>query len=98
MGASPCPISHFHEPSTTSCKATCLLFRYHLHINAARELVGKHLMEVIAFTDICYPPPSSLIQYLTPLCHKVPLKQYIKGMGMFQATLDKYSEVTFHLG
>ena len=40
----PCPISHFLEPSTISCKATCLLFRHHLHINAARELAGQHLM------------------------------------------------------
>ena len=40
----PCPISHILEPSTISCKAACLLFRHHLYINAARELVGKHLM------------------------------------------------------
>ena len=39
-----CPIPHLLEPSTLSCKATCLLFRYHLHINAARELAGQHLM------------------------------------------------------
>ena len=38
---SPLP---FLEPSTLSCKAACLLFRYHLHINAARELAGQHLM------------------------------------------------------
>ena len=44
MGASPYPILHLHEPSTTSYKATYSLFRYHLHINAARELAGKHLM------------------------------------------------------
>ena len=30
--------------STLSCKAACLLFRHHLHINAARELAGQHLM------------------------------------------------------
>ena len=39
-----CPISHLLETSTISCKAACLLFRHHLHINVARELVGKHLM------------------------------------------------------
>ena len=44
LGASLCLISHLLEPSTISCKAACLLFRHHLHINAARELVGKHLM------------------------------------------------------
>ena len=32
------------EPSILSCKAVCSLFRHHLHINAARELVGQHLM------------------------------------------------------
>ena len=39
-----CSPSPLLEPSTLSCKATCLLFRHHLHINAARELVGQHLM------------------------------------------------------
>ena len=33
------------EPSFLSCKATCSLFRHHLHINAARELAGQHLMQ-----------------------------------------------------
>ena len=32
------------EPSLLSCKAACSLFRHHLHINAARELAGQHLM------------------------------------------------------
>ena len=32
------------EPSILSYKAACSLFRYHLHINVARELVGQHLM------------------------------------------------------
>ena len=44
LGASPCPISHLLEPSTISCKTACLLFRHHLHINAARELIEKYLM------------------------------------------------------
>ena len=39
-----CPLSPLLEPSTISCKAACLLFRYHLHINAARELTEQHLM------------------------------------------------------
>ena len=42
------PFSLFHlpllEPSILSCKAACSLFRHHLHINAARELAGQHLM------------------------------------------------------
>ena len=39
---SPLP---FLEPFTLSCKAACSLFRHHLHINAARELAGQHLMQ-----------------------------------------------------
>ena len=34
----------FLESSTLSCKAACSLFRYHLHINAARWLAEQHLM------------------------------------------------------
>ena len=34
----------FLESSILSCKAACSLFRHHLHINAARGLVGQHLM------------------------------------------------------
>ena len=40
----PCSPLLLLEPSTLSCKAACSLFRHHLHINAARELVGQHLM------------------------------------------------------
>ena len=39
-----CPLSPLLEPSTLSCKAAGSLFRHHIHINAARELVGQHLM------------------------------------------------------
>ena len=34
----------FLESSILSCKAACSLFRYHLHINTARKLAGRHLM------------------------------------------------------
>ena len=34
----------FLESSILSWKAARSLFRYHLHINAARRLVGRHLM------------------------------------------------------
>ena len=34
----------FLESSILSWKAACSLFRYHLHINAARRLAGRHLM------------------------------------------------------
>ena len=43
-----CPFSPFFLPflesSILSWKAVRSLFRYHLHINAARRLVGRHLM------------------------------------------------------
>ena len=39
-----CSLLPLLEPSTLSCKAACSLFRHHLHINAARELAGQHLM------------------------------------------------------
>ena len=32
------------EPSILSCKVACSLFMHHLHINAAKELAGQHLM------------------------------------------------------
>ena len=39
-----CSSSPVLEPFTLSCKTACLLFRHHLHINAARELAGQHVM------------------------------------------------------
>ena len=99
LGASSCPISHLLEPFTTGYKAACLLFRHHLHINAARELGGKHLMwrqQLLQIFVILRPYPLSSI-WPSP-CRKVPLKQYIKGIGMFLATSDKSSEVTVILG
>ena len=43
-GIPSCPIQHLLEPPTSSCKAVSSLFRHHLHINAARELVERQLM------------------------------------------------------
>ena len=40
------------EPSILSCKAACSLFRHHLHINAARELAGQHLMRRQQYSQI----------------------------------------------
>ena len=42
------------EPSILSCKATCSLFRHHLHINAARELAGQHLMRGQQYPQIFF--------------------------------------------
>ena len=40
------------EPSILSCKTACSLFRHHLHINAARELTGQHLMRRQQYSQI----------------------------------------------
>ena len=40
------------EPSILSCKAACSLFRHHLHINAAKELAGQHLMQGQQYSHI----------------------------------------------
>ena len=40
------------EPSILSCKAACSLFRHHLHIKAARELAGQHLMRGQQYSQI----------------------------------------------
>ena len=99
MGVFSCPISHLLEPSTTSCKTACLLFRHHLHINTAKELAGNHLMwreQLLQIFVILRPHPLFSIWPLP--CHKVPLKQHIKGIRMFQATSNKCSEVESHLG
>ena len=95
----PCPIPHLLEPSTLSCKAACLLFRHHLHINAARELVGQHLMwrqQYFQIFVLPYPYPLSGT-CLSP-CRKVPLICYIKGLGRFLATSDRGSEMVIILG
>ena len=46
------------EPSILSCKAVCSLFRHHLHINAARELTGQHLMRGQQYSQIFVFPHS----------------------------------------
>ena len=97
--ATPCPISHLLEPSTISCKAACLLLRHPLHINAARGLVGKHLMrrqQLLQIFVIPHPHPLSNI-YPSPCC-ETPLICYIKELGMLLATSDRGSEMIILLG
>ena len=53
-----CPPSPLLEPSTLNCKAACLLFRHHLHINATRELAGQ---QVTVLPDICFSSSLSFI-------------------------------------
>ena len=45
----------FLESSILSWKAACSLFRHHLHINAARRLVGRHLMRRGQYPKIFVP-------------------------------------------
>ena len=40
------------EPSILSYKAACSLFKYHLHINAAKELAGQHSMRGQQYSQI----------------------------------------------
>ena len=95
----PCPILHLLEPSTLSCKATCLLFRHHLHINVARELAGQYLMrrqQYFQIFVISYPYPLSGI--CPSPCRQVPLICYIKGFERFLATSDRDSKMVVILG
>ena len=94
-----CPLSPLLEPSTLSCKAACLLFRHHLHINAARELAGQHLMRRQLYFQIFVTPyPYHLFGICPSPCRKVPLICYIKGFRRFLATLYKGSEMVIILG
>ena len=54
-------------------------------------------MEVTTPTDICYPPPSSLIQCPTPR-DEATLKLYSGGQEGFKPPQINVSDVTFHLG
>ena len=98
LGA-PYPIPHLLESSTLSCKAACLLFRHHLHINAARELAGQHLMRRQQYFQIfVIPHPYPLSGICPSPCRKVPLICYIKGLGRFLTTSDRGSEMVVILG
>ena len=99
FGGFNCPISHLLEPSTISCKAACLLFRHYLHVNAARELVGKYLMwrqHLLQIFVIFHPHPLSNI--CQPPYREIPLIYYIKGMRMFLATSDRSFKMNILLG
>ena len=75
------PLSPLLEPSTPNCKAACLLFRHHLHINAARELAGQHLMRRQQYFQIfVIPHPYPLSCIFSSPCRKVLLICYIKGL------------------
>ena len=54
------------ESSILSWNAACPLFRYHLHINAARRLVGRHLMRRWQYLKIF------VISYYYPLFYISP--------------------------
>ena len=93
---SPLPLL---EPSALSYKATCLLFRHHLHINAARELAGQHLMRRWQYFQIfVIPHPYPLSGICPSPCRKVPLIRCIKGLRRFPATSDRGSEMVIILG
>ena len=95
----PCPILPLFEPSTLSCKVACLLFRYHLHINAAGELAGQHLMRRWRYFQIfVIPHPYPLSGICLSPCRKVHLIHCIKGLRRFPAISDRGSEMVIILG
>ena len=97
------------EPSILSCKAACSLFRHHLHINAARELAGQHLMRGQQYSQIFvfshFYPLSDI--FFHSLCCKVCSRRYLKRLISLLATSDTvksyisilylFSECNFHL-
>ena len=54
-------------------------------------------MEVTTLEDICYLPPSFLIQCQNPH-HDATLKQHLEWQESFKSPRIHISEVTFHLG
>ena len=92
-------LSPFLESSILSCKATCSLSKYHLHINAARGLAGQHLMRrqqdpryLFSLTLILY----TIFPHL--LCCKICPRHYPKGLISLLATSNRSSEVIIVLG
>ena len=82
----------------TCCKAACLLFRHHLHINAARELAGQHLMRGQQYFQIfVIPHPYPLSDIFPSPCRKVPLVRFIKGLRRPLATSDRCFEMVIIL-
>ena len=82
LGTPFCPIQHLPEPSNSSCKVAWSLFRYHLHINVATELVERHLMwrqQLLKTFVVSLNLP--LVQRPTPSCD-VTLKKVQDDMTL----------------
>ena len=90
----------FLESSILSWKAARLLFRHHLHINAARRLAGRHLMRRWQHLKIFVPVYSYLLfdtfhfHFAVGFVRGVTLKWLISSPD----TLDRSPEVTIVLG
>ena len=99
VGSFFCPRSSLLESSTLNCKVACLLFRHHLHINAARELVGQHLMRrQQCFQIFVIPHPYPLSGISSSSCCKALPICYIMGLRRFLTTSDRGSEMVIILG
>ena len=79
----------FLESSILSWKAARSLFRYHLHINAARRLAGRHLMRRWQYLKIF------VISYYYPLFDIFP---FTLLQGLLQALLWVINKLTRYLG
>ena len=99
VGSFFCPRSSLLESSTLSCKAACLLFRHHLHINSARELAGQHLMRrQQCFQIFVIPHPYPLSGISSSSYYKALPICYIMGLRRFLTTTDRGSEMVIILG
>ena len=99
VGSFFCPRSSLLESSTLSCKAACLLFRHHLHINMARELAGQNLMRrQQCFQIFVIPHPYPLYGISSSSCYKALPICYIMGLRRFLTTSDRDSEMVIILG
>ena len=99
VGSFFCPRSSLLESSTLSCKAVCLLFRHHLHINAARELAGQHLIwRQQCFQIFVIPHPYPLYGVSSSSCCKALPICYIMGLRRFLTTSDRGFEMVIIFG
>ena len=90
----------FLESSILSWKAARLLFRHHLHINAARRLVGRHLIRRWQHLKIFVPVYSYLLFDTFPFHFAVGFVRGVTLKWLISSpdSSDRSPEVTIVLG
>ena len=87
------------ESSILSWKAACSLFRYHLHINAASRLAGRHLMQRWQHPRYLSSPTITFRLIFSPLLHyKICPRHCSEWLTNSPGTSDRSTEVTVVLG